>query len=177
MFSKKRFILGALCIFLLGSAFHYLYDLLGGSILAAPFFAVNESIWEHMKLLSTAAFVWMAADFFLSEKYLRPRFCAARAVALPAALLSIPLLYYFIKGAFGIENVVVDISLFLVASILYQYIALRLEGRSAWFLKHNKASILTLCFIFLLFAIFTFLPPHLPLFADPPTGTYGLGLG
>ena len=34
-----------------GTVLHFLYDWTGGSILTAPFSGVNESTWEHMKLL------------------------------------------------------------------------------------------------------------------------------
>jgi hypothetical protein len=174
MISKKRLILGTLAIFLLGSGFHFLYELLGRSVLAAPFFAVNESIWEHLKLLSTAALLWVAADYFLADKCLRPCFFAVRAIALPIALISIPLLYYFIKGALGLDSFYIDIGLFLIASALYQYLAMRLEGQCARYSRYNGLGIAVLGLIFLLFVLFTFLPPHVPLFLDPPTGDFGI---
>jgi hypothetical protein len=174
MLSKKRLILAAAGIFLLGCTFHYLYDLLGHSVLAAPFFAVNESIWEHMKLLSTAVLIWMAVDYFLSDKSMRPCFFAVRAVALPIALVFIPLVFYFLKGAFDLESVFVDIALFFAACILYQSIAMHLEVKCAVLLKHPWAGILALSIVFLIFVVFTFIPPHLPLFKDMPTGLYGI---
>jgi hypothetical protein len=174
MVSKMRFAIGTLAVFLLGSAFHFLFEALGRSVLAAPFFAVNESVWEHMKLLSTAALVWMIADYFMSEKALLLRFFAARAAALPAALLFIPFVFYFLKEGFGVENLIVDIGNFLAASALYQWIALRLEANHPALEKWNIAGAAVLTGIFLLFAIFTFLPPHLPLFQDPVTGGYGI---
>jgi hypothetical protein len=174
VFSKKRFILGSLAIFLIGSAFHFLFEALGGSVFAAPFFAVNESVWEHMKLLSTAGIVWMAADYFLAEKSLRPRFFAARAVALPIALLLIPALFYLLKDGFGIESLPVDIGNFLIACIVYETIAMRMEIRHPAIAKWNIAGIALIAGIFALFAVFTFLPPHAPIFQDPPTGGYGI---
>jgi hypothetical protein len=174
MLSAKRFFLGTAIVFLLGSAFHFLFEALGRSAYAAPFFAVNESVWEHMKLLSTAALVWMTADYFLAAKGLRPRFFAARAAALPMALLSIPMLFFFLKGALGVENLFTDIGIFLVASALYQYLAMRLEMKCVSCGKRILEGAVILAGIFLLFAVLTFLPPHLPLFMDPTTGLYGI---
>ena len=34
-----------------GTLLHFLYDLTGGSVLVAPFSGVNESTFEHVKLL------------------------------------------------------------------------------------------------------------------------------
>jgi hypothetical protein len=172
--NKKRLILGISVIFLLGSGFHFTYELLGKSVLAAPFFPVNESVWEHMKLLSTAALVWMAVDFFLTDKVLRTRFFAARAAAMPLALLLMPMIYYFLKCAFGIENLFVDIANFLVVTAVYQYLAMRFEMCCSEISKFNIAGVVVLAIILLLYVVLTFVPPHLPIFQDPPTGKYGI---
>ena len=42
---------GFLFTSVLGTALHFLFDLPGGSAVAALFSAVNESIWEHIKLI------------------------------------------------------------------------------------------------------------------------------
>ena len=44
-------LLGFAVTSLLGTVLHFLYDLLGGALWIAPFSGVNESTWEHMKLL------------------------------------------------------------------------------------------------------------------------------
>lgn len=174
MSQRKRFFLGTLVIFLLGSGFHFFYDLFGKSILAAPFFPVNESVWEHMKLLSTAALVWLAADFFLAEKRLRPGFFAARASAMPLALLLMPMIYYLLKSGFGVENLFVDIANFLVVAAAYQFLATRFEACCDEISRFNAAGVAVLAVLLLLYAAMTFLPPHLPIFQDPPTGGYGI---
>lgn len=46
---------------IMGTLLHFLYDISGESLLVAPFSAINESIWEHMKLLyfPMLAFAWI----------------------------------------------------------------------------------------------------------------------
>ena len=173
MNTRSRLLIGSAAVFLLGSAFHFLYALLGRSPIAAIFFAANESVWEHMKLLSTAALVWMIADWFLAGSEARNRFFPARAAALPPALLAIPLLFYFFEGAFGVESLAADIGIFLIAAVGYQWLALRLEQRLLSSKRNQIIGIAAITAILLLFAALTFLPPHLPIFQDPPTGTYG----
>jgi hypothetical protein len=173
MFPWKRFLIGTAAIFLLGSGIHFLYDALGGAVSVAPFSPVNESVWEHLKLLSTAATVWMIADWFLADKTLRPRFFAARALALPLGLLFMPAVYYLLKGGFGVESLVVDILNFFAATALYQYLALRLEKNPA-LEKWDVAGLAVISAIIVLFAVLTFLPPHVPIFQDPETGGYGI---
>lgn len=173
MFPWKRFLIGTAAVFLLGSGVHFLYDALGRSVLAAPISPVNESVWEHLKLLTTAAALWMIADWFLADKALRPRFFAARALALPLGLLFIPAVYYLLKEGFGVESLAVDILNFFAATALYQYLALRFE-KNATLDKWDVPGLAVISAIVVLFAVLTFLPPHVPIFQDPETGGYGI---
>ena len=47
----KIFIVGCILSILLGIFFHFIYDLSGNSFLIGLFFPINESIWEHLKLV------------------------------------------------------------------------------------------------------------------------------
>ncbi len=167
--------MGFIAIFLLGSAFHFLYDLLGKSPIAAMFFATNESVWEHMKLLNTAALLWMAIDWRISGIEGRTRFFQARALSLPLSLLIIPAAFYLFKEAFQLENVILSIAILAASSFLYQWLAQRLERSLLASRARRVLAILALTAIFLLFAAFTFYPPHLSLFLDTSTGKYGPG--
>ncbi len=175
MRAKNRLVLSSVVIFLLGSAFHFLYKLLGNSPVAAVLFAVNESVWEHMKLLSTAALLWMVVDWRISGIESRTRFFQARALSLPLSLLLIPAAYYLFKEAFQLENVILSIAILAASSFLYQWLAQRLERSLLASRNRRVLAILALTAIFLLFSAFTFYPPHLPLFLDTSTGTYGPG--
>ncbi len=37
--------------FILGTLLHFTYELSGGNLVVASFSAINESVWEHLKLL------------------------------------------------------------------------------------------------------------------------------
>ena len=52
-----------------GTILHFLYDWTGGSILISPFSGVNESTWEHMKLLYWPLFLFALIQrlFFKEE--------------------------------------------------------------------------------------------------------------
>ena len=41
--------------------------------------------------------------------------------------------------------------------------------------KHPRLAFAAICLLAALFIVFTFLPPQIPLFQDPLTGTYGIG--
>ena len=54
---------------LLGTLLHFLYDWLGKSVWVAPFSGVNESTWEHMKLLFWPMLLFaIVQSFFFRER-------------------------------------------------------------------------------------------------------------
>ena len=91
---------GFLFTALAGTLLHFVYDWSGGSVWTAAFSAVNESTWEHMKLLFFPIFLYSVAQACaLGKTY--PNFLAVRAVSTLAGLALIPILYYTYTGILG----------------------------------------------------------------------------
>ena len=107
-------VIGLLVTLALGNLLHFVYEWSGDSPLTAPIAAVNESTWEHMKLLAVP---WVL--FSLVERAARGRSGGtvpmARALGLLAGLAAIPLLYYTYRGILGFDVMVVDILIFQAA--------------------------------------------------------------
>ena len=82
---------GLFAVILLGNTLHFVYDWTGQARWAAYISAVNESTWEHMKLLFVPWFLWTAAEC-IGLRSLRP--AGPRAAGLLAGLAAIPLLFY-----------------------------------------------------------------------------------
>lgn len=160
----NRLSLGTIAVFLMGTAFHFMVGWLGSSAPAALFFPANESVAEHLKMLSTAAVLWMAADFFIAGRATRRRFFPARALSLPAVLILILVVHYFLKGAFGFEHVLADIATFFAACLLYQYWAMKLEQNEAFPMPPAAVGVAILVAIVALFAVFTAYPPGVPMY-------------
>ena len=55
-------------IFLLCFLFHSMYEWIPNT-LTAIFFPVNESIWEHMKLIFTSTIVYGIIDYIILNKF------------------------------------------------------------------------------------------------------------
>ena len=55
---------GFAAVSLCGTLLHFLYDLTGESVWAAPFSGVNESTFEHMKLLFWPMLAFAAVQWF-----------------------------------------------------------------------------------------------------------------
>ena len=172
MAAKKHGFLGWILVSLLGTALHFLYEWSGENVFTAPLSGVNESVWEHMKLLAGPVLLWTAVQ---GKRLAYPNFWAVRAASLLAGLLLIPVVYYTYPGALGFRVTAVDVSLPHVAAALVFFLDRRFGHRGRFSAPwQQKLGFLVLVFLGLIFFYFTFYPPHFPLWQDPLTGSYGV---
>ena len=154
-----------------GVLLHFLYDVSGASPVAAVFSGVNESTWEHMKLLYFPMLFYALAESKYLGKSIEQFWCVKLKGTL-LGLIMIPVLFYTIRGVFGDTPDWVNISTFFIAAavaFIYETKALKNdEGKCM-----GKTAFLLLLAVGALFAVFTFFPPEIPLFMDPITGDYG----
>ena len=155
-----------------GTVLHFLYEWLGEAIWVAPFSGVNESTWEHMKLLFWPMLLFaVVQSFFFAD---RADFWCVKLRGILPGLILIPVLFYTYNGVIGRSPDWLNIAIFFVsAAVSYLYEA-RLFRRGHLRCGAKKWAISTLCVIALLFVIFTFLTPEIGIFEDPLTGTYGI---
>ena len=166
---------GFLFVCAAGTALHFLYQWSGESVAAAPFAAVNESVWEHMKLLFWPMLLWAGAERAVLGGYSRG-FWPAKALGILLGLALIPALYYTYTGALGISVMWVDIAIFFVAAAAAFLAETRMLARDWRCRGGARASALVLLLLLsAAFVLCTFVPPRFPLFRDPVTGFYGLG--
>ena len=155
-----------------GTLLHFLYDWTGGSILAAPFSGVNESTWEHMKLL-----FWPLFSFaMIQRRFFRNRadYWCIKLAGILLGLMMIPALFYTYNGMFGKSPDWINITIFYLTALLvflFEMWAFRVEPLRC---KSPQLAFTAVCLIGLLFVVFTFAPPRIPLFQDPLTGTFGI---
>lgn len=166
---------GFLFVCAAGTALHFLYQWSGESVAAAPFAAVNESVWEHMKLLFWPMQLWAGAERAVLGGYSRG-FWPAKALGTLLGLALIPALYYTYTGALGVSVMWVDIAIFFVAAAAAFLAETRMLARDWRCRGGARASALVLLLLLsAAFVLCTFVPPRFPLFRDPVTGFYGLG--
>lgn len=158
----------------LGTLLHFVYEWSGSSALAACVCAVNESTWEHMKLLFVPLFLFsMVQVCLLGRNY--PNLPAVRALSALTGLALIPVLFYTYIGVLGRSIDWVNISIFFLADLgafLLDFALLRrgkLSGRWMQILGLAVLWGLAFCFVWR-----TFRPVPLPLWQDPVTGLYGI---
>lgn len=152
----------AVSAILLGFLNHFLYQLTGQKAFAALFCPVNESVWEHLKL------VFFPILFVTAAQYLRYRpnpirFFYCRFLAAICAMGMTVTLFYTYIGIIGRDFLLIDILIFLVSMLFafrmdtYFYrMNLKIPSQSAVFSLWIAVSV---CFF-----VFTCFPPDIPLF-------------
>ena len=158
----------------LGSLLHFVYQWSGENQVAAAFSAVNESTWEHMKLLFFPLFLFSVVQVcVMGRNY--PNFLAVRAVSILTGLVLIPVLFYTYTGVLGRSVDWVNIALFFLAALGAFLLDFRLLRRSR--LSAPWQQILGLAVLWALAFCFvwcTFHPVELALWRDPVTGGFGV---
>lgn len=163
---------GFLLTSVLGTFLHFLFDLTGQNIVASLFSAVNESIWEHMKLIYYPMLLFALVEYRTWGREVDTFWCVKLA-GIGLGLLLIPVIYYTYTGILGISVDWVNIAIFFLAAGA----AFWLESvllRKDWQCRiPSWAAFALICGISLLFTLMTFFPPQIPFFQDPITGSYG----
>ncbi len=155
-----------------GTLLHFVYDWTNGSIFAAPFSGVNESTWEHMKLLFFPWCIFTLIQNFFFKGY--PHFWCVKLKGITTGLLLIPVLFYTYNGTLGKSPDWFNIAIFFIAAAVTSIVEARAFHNKRLRCRHPKLAFAIICMIGISFIVFTFATPHIPLFEDPLTGTYGL---
>lgn len=161
--ARRRYWLAALAASIAGSALHFLYVVLPNP-LTAFISPINESVWEHLKLLF---FPTLAAAALLSLREPRPhRLWSGFFAALLAAPAALTAVYYLLSAGFGVKSTAADIALYFAAMFFGFFLAYRLresgrlERAAPWLLL--PAALYGAALI-----LFTFAAPELPIFRPP----------
>jgi len=176
LFEKRSIFLhelvGMVIIILLGSMLHFTFELSGNQPIVGVFSAVNESVWEHLKIAFWPALLYLIFEYrYLYKK--SNNFFFAKTLGIYAIMIIIPLIFYSYTIFFE-ENLIIDIGSFILAIIVGQLISYRLLINRKLAKIFELISLIALVILALAFLIFTFYPPQVQLFQDPNTGEYGI---
>ena len=125
---KKITGLGILWTIVLGTLSHFFYQWSHENILIGLFSPVNESVWEHLKLLFFPALTYM----FIEQKAMgkaMPGLLGKNLLGLFAGLLVMPLLFYGYTAFSGKSILWVDIGIFGVCVLLTFLLPYKLRNR------------------------------------------------
>lgn len=157
--------MGILFVSILGTLFHFVYDWSGQNAFAGFFTPVNESTWEHMKLMFFPMLL-----FFLFEKKLLPDASFSKESPGAAVILLgtwlIPVLFYTYTGILGNNYTPLDIATFyvsVIAAFSFRYRFIKKETVK----NHTLFLSIAVLILFAAFIFFTYNPPKLGIFISP----------
>lgn len=155
-----------------GTLLHFLYEWSGEAAWAAAISGVNESTWEHMKLLFMPMLIFAALQsLFFGE---REDFWGVKLRGILLGILLIPVLFYLYNGAIGRSPDPVNIAIFYISAAIAYIFETRLFRSERLRVKPSSFPLAALLCVAALFVIFSFLTPRLAIFRDPLTGAYGI---
>ncbi len=156
---------GIIFVSVLGTLFHFAYEWSGNNIVVGLFTPVNESTWEHMKLLF---FPMLVFSLYATAKLRTQYPCADSAMALATLVgtFLIPVLFYTYSGILGFNLAVIDISTFYISVIAAFYTAYK-AVLSCKANKHKSILNILLFALSAAFVVFTVFPLNIGLFTAP----------
>ena len=156
----------------LGTLLHFIYAWTKLTLFA-PISAVNESTFEHMKILFfPMLFFALIQSKFFSEIY--PNFWKIKCIGILIGVTLVPVLFYTYNGAFGKSPDWVNIAIFFISAGLAYFIEFLLFKKDSGKSASLILPIVILCLLTAVFIICTFFPPKIPLFQDPLSLGYGI---
>ena len=177
VFTYKSVII-TLCIIsiFLGVALHFAFDISNQNTLVGLFTPVNESVWEHLKLILIPFTLSCIFFYFYSKK----RFSNLFLITFLGNIIGMAIttsLYYIGTLIFTTDNMIFNIIAFILgisAAFYTLYLSIYNEG---FFENSKESSLVGICALSLLFATFiigTFSPVRITATLDPITKTYGI---
>lgn len=164
IYVSKKNIFMIIFLFLLSFLWHFMYDWFP-CVLTSIFFPVNESIWEHMKIIFYCLLIGSVLEKKGNNYYLNILVKPLVGV-LFYLIIFIPL--YLIFG----ESMFISLSLMLFTYIIMELLGIKISKQEE--LNIKVLPIIIIILISILFSILTFYPLHNFLFFDSVKLGYGI---
>ena len=173
----KIHIVGFFVISVIGTLIHFTYEFSNFTYIVGLFSAVNESIFEHLKLIVFGIVIFMIYEHILYK--CSNRYVFAKVIAIILGITTIISIYYTYTIFTNESIVIIDIMLFYFSVLISQigsYMILDEKilkdiSINRTINEHSKYVFFT---IIIIFFFFTFYPPKMEMFKDPKTNTYGI---
>ena len=162
---KRYTIIGIIFVLITGTLSHFVYEWTGNNTFIGFLFTINESVWEHMKLVF---FPMLLYSFYMVPK-LDSEYPCISSTAMFGVLLGtflVPILFYTYSGILGYTTGFFDIGTFVVSVLISFFVIYKLTQScklaSYEALFKTLVLVMTMCFF-----LFTYLPPDIGIFVEP----------
>lgn len=169
----KLDIIGFVFVSVIGTLAHFVFEWSGNNTVVGLFCPINESPWEHLKLIFFPYLIWTVAQYFIMHK--SKNIFPAKFIGVFVGMVTTLSFFYTYTGIIGKNIDLLNIASFFIGvfcafAVDYTVIkSYKLQSVSA-----NIISIILFAVCGTIFILFTFAPPIIPLFKDPITSSYGI---
>ena len=172
-------IISTIFLMVLGTLLHFTYKWSGNNAIVGIFSPINESIWEHLKLMFFPMLITIIIGYLYKGKDI-DNYLSSKVIG-TVVMISFTIVFYYTysgilgtnftivfyytySGILGTNYTGVDVSIFFIAVALGQYVSYKLMKTKF----HGNKIIATIILLALLlcFVVFTFFPPNIALFKD-----------
>ena len=173
MNKKTINIIGILVIFSLGFLIHAFYSWFP-CFLSVIFFPINESIFEHIKMIFTSYIIWIIIKYFLLKKnsIVENNYLFKELITTFIEIIIFLIIYIPVHNN-TVESLSITLLIYLITIAISQYINYFIEFKKDY--KYLK--ILSTVVIVITYVISTYLaykPPINSFFIDSTNNSYGL---
>ena len=162
---------------LVGAALHFTFEFSNFSNMVVAYFsAVNESTWEHLKMVFFPGIFFALVEYTYVRDVVR-NYLIAKTASVFIMPLVIVLGWYAYTPFTGRSIYKLDLTLFYIAVTIGQIVSYKILTAPQMSARVNKFAMATLGVMFVAFSTFTFFPPKIFLFEHfdlKDTGLYGI---
>ena len=170
---KKIKTYGVMISFILSIILHFIYNIMPNTFISiiAP---VNESIWEHMKLIVSSSLIFSVIEYIIYKTNNIPfnNFSLSYSISTLLGVIIYLFIYIPLNDILGHKIYIAIILLFLIF-ILIQIISYYIMNKKK--IKYSLIlSILLIVITYFIFYYLTYYPPKINLFYDYLNKQYGI---
>ncbi len=169
---KKWKIISVVGIFLVSALLHFIYDWFP-NFFTSLFFPVNESIWEHNKIIVGSFLILAIIEKIHYKKRKNVIFAEVISALVCMTLVMLiftPVYLYILKTN---DNMIVTFAIFIIAITISQIVSYHLLQKE-YHPRLEELGVILFVIFFLINIIFTYYPPKLAIFYDYTNQIYGL---
>lgn len=170
---KKIKIIGIFVIFILSFIFHFMYEWFPNTLFSI-LFPVNESIWEHMKLIITPTLLFSIFEYiiYIKDNIEYNNFILSYGISIILGIIIYLIIYIPLDNIFG-HSSFIAIFLLFISFIIIQIISYYIMNTNN--IKYSSIiGILLIIIMYIVFGYLTYNPIYIDIFYDFMNGHYGI---
>ena len=169
---KKWKIISPIILFILASILHFGYTIMP-NIISSIIFPVNESIYEHMKLIYTSVLVFSLIEyiFIKKKKWLVHNIGISPFLSGLTNIFSFLIIYLPLRDIIN-ENMIITFIILFISEMITSYISYHILLNRQ--IINDKLGLLLTLILYIPFVYFTYNPIHIEFFYDTKDKLYGI---